>query len=651
MSLWLIAWKSIRQRGLASFLTALSMAIGVALVVMVLTIHGVVAENFKSGSSLGYNMIVGARGGPLQLVLNTVFYLSKPVQTIPYEYYLAFEDAPERELQMRHSFVYQAQVAKNQTNQMVHHLASGLPGAAGLGLLDEVTSLAENDFAVKQMRITEDGIFSLYAKMAIPICMGDTFGENSQYRIVATTPAFFNELEIDVETGRKLPFAEGRPFQTWSASNGVLEAVVGSQVAANENLKVGDPIRPIHGDIGAGGHVHRTEFIVVGIMAPSGTRNDVALFINIEGFYMMDEHRKPLEDERRNAQRFETGPDDDLTDEEFQLRLDQELMERLTDKPAADPATTDSVGSDPVTPEGAEETLAAGAAAGVAGAAAGVVEAAAGDSPAEPSIGAQDQERQERALKKLTGQPLATDAGAAGKPAAEAAEEQKPPSIYGSPLPIEQRELTAILLRSHDEVGASLYGISNAVNLGQLENEMDWTSFSPKLQQRSAQTVTPVAEIQSVFETFVTPVQWLILAMTVMICIVSGIGILVSIYNSMSERRQEIAVMRALGADQGTVFGIILAESVLLAAGGGLVGWVAAHLVNGLISPLVRERTGVELRIWDFAPGLDVSALWLNFHLSSEWMLVPGLIVLAVLVGLLPAVTAYRLDVSENLSS
>ncbi len=637
MSLWLIAWKSIRQRGLASFLTALSMAIGVALVVMVLTIHGVVAENFKSGSSLGYNMIVGARGGPLQLVLNTVFYLSKPVQTIPYEYYLAFEDAPERELQMRHSFVYQAQVAKNQTNQMVHHLASGLPGAAGLGLLDEATSLAENDFAVKQMRITEDGIFSLYAKMAIPICMGDTFGENSQYRIVATTPAFFNELEIDVETGRKLPFAEGRPFQTWSESNGVLEAVVGSQVAANENLKIGDPIRPIHGDIGAGGHVHRTEFIVVGIMAPSGTRNDVALFINIEGFYMMDEHRKPLEDERRNAQRFETGPDDDLTDEEFQLRLDQELMERLTDKPDAGQATADSVGPDPATPEVVGETAVAGA--------------AAADSPVEPTIGAQDQERQDRALKRLTGERDESDAGTAGKSKALAADEQKPPSIYGSPLPIEQRELTAILLRSHDEVGASLYGISNAVNLGQLENEMDWTSFSPKLQQRSAQTVTPVAEIQGVFETFVTPVQWLILAMTVMICIVSGIGILVSIYNSMSERRQEIAVMRALGADQGTVFGIILAESVLLAAGGGLVGWVAAHLINGLISPLVRERTGVELRIWDFAPGLDVNALWLNFHLSSEWMLVPGLIVLAVLVGLLPAVTAYRLDVSENLSS
>ncbi|MBL8888568.1 MAG: ABC transporter permease [Planctomycetaceae bacterium] len=609
MSIWLIAWKSIRQRGLASGLTALSMAIGVALVVMVLTIYGVVAENFKSGSSLGYNMIIGARGGPLQLVLNTVFYLSKPVQTIPYEYYLAFEDASQREQEMRHSFSYQSQVARNQTKQMLHQLSSGMPGMGSLGLLDEVASAAENDFAIQQMRILDDGIFSLYAKMAIPICMGDTYGETSQYRVVATTPAFFNELELDVDTGRKFEFAQGRAFETWNSTNGVLEAVVGSAVAANEGLKLGDPIQPIHGDIGAGGHIHRTEFIVVGIMAPSGTRNDSAVFINIEGFYMMDEHRKPLEDERVNSQRFASGADDDLDEQAFQDRLDQELEQRL----AAEAAKSEF---------------------------------------AEPVPGAKATPNAEPDNKSA---PLAlpNKAGSDGslEPSAVAAADQSPSrSIYGTPLPIEQRELTAILLRSHDEVGVSLFGIANAVNLGQLENEMDWTAFSPRLQQRSAQSVTPVAEIQSVFETFVTPIQWLILAMTVMICVVSGIGILVSIYNSMSERRQEIAVMRALGADQSTVLGIILAESVLLSAGGGFLGWVVAHGVNGIISPWVQQRTGVALSVWDFAPGLRFEWGWIDFNLSSELMLVPGLVVLAILVGLLPAVSAYRLDVSENLS-
>jgi putative ABC transport system permease protein len=616
MSVWSIAWKSIRQRGLASGLTALSMAIGVALVVMVLAIYGVVAENFKSGSSMGYNMIIGARGGPLQLVLNTVFYLSSPVQTIPYEYYLAFEDGKHREQVMRHSFSYQSQVARNQTRQMLHQLSSGLPGMSGLGLLDEVTAVAENDFSVKQMRIMEDGIFSLYAKMAIPICMGDTYGEYSQYRVVATTPAFFNELEIDVDTGRKFAFAQGRALETWNETNGVLEAVVGSTVAANEGLKLGDAIQPIHGDIGAGGHVHRTGFIVVGIMAPSGTRNDVAVFINIEGFYMMDEHRKPLEDERMNSQRFESGPEDDLSDHEFQDLLDQELEQRLNQS-ASNASQAESSGDVKVDPVGKND-----------------------ESTASES------NRLEVAMDKGSAKTSASSSPVPG--GRESASDKK--TVYGTPLPIEQRELTAILLRSHDEVGVSLFGITNAVNLGQLENEMDWTAFSPRLQQRSAQAVTPVAEVQSVFETFVTPVQWLILAMTVMICIVSGIGILVSIYNSMSERRQEIAVMRALGADQSTVFGIILAESVLLAAGGGLIGWIAAHLVNGLISPWIQQRTGVELSIWDFAPGMSFNLGWGNFAVSSELMLVPGLVVLAILVGLLPAITAYRLDVSENLS-
>ena len=70
MSLWKIAWRSIQQRALASTLTGLSMGLGVALVVAVLLIHGVIGDSFRNNSSLGYNLIVGAKGGKLQLVLN-----------------------------------------------------------------------------------------------------------------------------------------------------------------------------------------------------------------------------------------------------------------------------------------------------------------------------------------------------------------------------------------------------------------------------------------------------------------------------------------------------------------------------------------------------------------------------------------------------
>jgi len=73
MSLLGIAWRNIRQRTFTSGLTALSMALGVALVVATLVTGGIVKQAFESGAGLGYNMIVGAKGSPLQLVLNSVW--------------------------------------------------------------------------------------------------------------------------------------------------------------------------------------------------------------------------------------------------------------------------------------------------------------------------------------------------------------------------------------------------------------------------------------------------------------------------------------------------------------------------------------------------------------------------------------------------
>src|SRR5438874_2344001 len=107
MSLFRIALRSILQRGVASLLTMFSMALGVMLVVAVLSIHGVVSQSFRNNASLGYNMIVGAKGGQEQLTLNTVFYLSKPVENIPYTYYLEFLKRDERDRVQQHSFAVQ----------------------------------------------------------------------------------------------------------------------------------------------------------------------------------------------------------------------------------------------------------------------------------------------------------------------------------------------------------------------------------------------------------------------------------------------------------------------------------------------------------------------------------------------------------------
>ena len=129
----------------------------------------------------------------------------------------------------------------------------------------------------------------------------------------------------------------------------------------------------------------------------------------------------------------------------------------------------------------------------------------------------------------------------------------------------------------------------------------------------------------------------MLLILAVLVVVVAGVGILVSIYNSMSDRRHEIAVMRALGASRVTVGTIILLESIMLSLGGGLFGLAVGHALIGVLSPTIAEHTGVIVGAFQFQ--------W------QELILIPGLLVLATLVGYLPAMSAYRTDVAKSLTA
>jgi len=491
MSLWAIAFRSIQQRSLASGLTVVSMALGVMLVVAVLLIYGIVDNSFRSNSSLGYNMIVGAKGGKLQLVLNTVYHLSSPVENIPYDYY--------------------------------------------------------QEFLPQEKRGGErEGKYSSYVRFAIPLCLGDYY---ESYRVVATTPEMFDDFIYDLDYERKYEFAEGRNFKYRSEEHGFFEGVLGATVARETGLNIGDTFSPSCGAVE--GKVH-APFTIVGILKPSGTPNDRAIFINIEGFYLLDGHAKPIETADSDEQTGETTIPSKLneTGESVSPKVEVSSDEEIT-------ATTD------------------------------------------PALKNQDEKDDQ--TKDL-----------------ESGNGHIHPHDRLHPLPVEQREVTAFLVRTINPFVIS--GLKNTINEG-----------------TEAQAVMPIQEITSLFDTIVRPLQMMQLATIGLICIVSGVGILVSIYNSMTERRHEIAVMRALGADRGVVMMIVLVESIMLALGGGLLGWMTGHVLVAAASPWIELHTGVSISVFDFATG--------------ELFLIPTLIILAVLVGYLPALSAYKTDVGDALSS
>lgn len=96
MTLTGMAWKYLWRRPLVTLLTVISIALGAALISSVLTILRETKDAF-AGANKTFDMVVGAKGSPLQLVLSTMYHMDVPTGNIPYSRYQQLkEDARVR---------------------------------------------------------------------------------------------------------------------------------------------------------------------------------------------------------------------------------------------------------------------------------------------------------------------------------------------------------------------------------------------------------------------------------------------------------------------------------------------------------------------------------------------------------------------------
>lgn len=144
----------------------------------------------------------------------------------------------------------------------------------------------------------------------------------------------------------------------------------------------------------------------------------------------------------------------------------------------------------------------------------------------------------------------------------------------------------------------------------------------------------PTQEINKLFR-IVGSVDQILIAMAAVVAASSGISILLALYNSMEQRRRQIAVLRVLGASSGRIFRLVLAESLVLGAIGAMVGVFVAVFGAKLVAAEMKARLGLVLEP-------TVSPL-------LGTMVVGGAILLAGIAGLLPAIVAYRTSVAKNL--
>ena len=457
MSLWKIAWRSIEHRSLASILTALSMALGVALVVTVLVIHGVISQTFQR-STQGYSLVIGPKGSKLELVFSTSFYISVPEGKIPYSLY---ED-----------------------------IDSGM----------------------------------LYAKQiekAIPIAISEPY---KGAPVVATYPVYFTALKYGHDKLYEFQ-TDGKSF----TNSDTFGAVIGSAAAKSHKLKVGDTFYPHLGSIAAyKADQDKIGFTVRGILKPTVTPNDQAIFINLEGFYQMVEKSYSI--------------------------VDRATVDRERKLSAILVITTE-------------------------------------------------------AERKIELQGQLTDSAKDSGPKTFSDFEQSP-------------DINTEDIDKKD----SVFDPSQLAFIKLIASNPDY----------QIQGVYPTLEIRNFFDQIVGNIQMVLVILSCLVIVVAGIGMMVSMYNTMNERRQEIAIMRALGAKRRTVMSIIILESLLLSFVGGLAGVVIGHGLIGILSPWIAESVRVPVSALQFQP--------------VELWLIPGLTLLASVVGYLPAVVAYRTDVAQSLN-
>src|SRR5438105_949374 len=78
-----------------------------------------------------------------------------------------------------------------------------------------------------------------------------------------------------------------------------------------------------------------------------------------------------------------------------------------------------------------------------------------------------------------------------------------------------------------------------------------------------------------------------------LVAFVATASILAGIYNSMNERRREIAILRALGARRSTIFSAILIEAASISALGMIVAFVIYAVIVSAVAAIMRAQTGV----------------------------------------------------------
>lgn len=149
------------------------------------------------------------------------------------------------------------------------------------------------------------------------------------------------------------------------------------------------------------------------------------------------------------------------------------------------------------------------------------------------------------------------------------------------------------------------------------------------------QAASPAFEAARLFSILGVGVD-VLLGIASTIIIVSGLSIFIALYNSLKERRYDMAIMRSMGIGKARLFSAVVMEGTALTLAGSLAGIILGHLLILGFTTMVEEgaRTGIGALVF----------------YKEELFVVMASVGLGIVCSLIPAWQAYRTDIHKVLS-
>ena len=505
-----LALKSLRNRAFSTSLTVGSIALSVALLIGVENVRVGMRESFSNTISQT-DLIVGTKGGTIQLLLYSVFGMGAPTENVSWEAYREWADHPAVE-------------------------------------------------------------------WTIPYSLGDS---HRGFRVVGTTEDFYRHYRY--RGGQEIALAEGR------ANSDLFDVTLGADVAAELSYALGDEIAVTHGlgEVGFVTHDHMP-FTVTGVLAKTFTPVDRAIYVTLEGMEAIHwEDGAPASsddghDHAHDAEA-EAAHDDDGHDHDEEAEAAHDDDHDHDDEAEAahdDDHDHDDEAEAHHDDDGHDHDD----------------EAEAQAAPADDGHAHDDE---------AEGQTAPADDGHA----------------HAEDISIEDIEVT--------QVTSFFVGTTNRRDVLQLQREINDFEDEPMM------AVIPGVALNEMWQGLAYAETGLRLV-AIFVVLVGLLGMLVSLYTSLNERRREMAILRAVGAGPNRIITLLVLESLCLASAGALAGLTLVYVLLSVAQPIVEAQAGLFIPIRP--PG------------SIELLFLGAVVLAGFLMGFVPALKAYRTALHDGLA-